>query len=96
MTGALNDVAQERFRQIYIMGLTFEHDDAYVNDELCRAAAAYALAGDHPSGPVPASWPWHGSYWIPTDHRANLVKAGALILAEIERIDRAVEKERAS
>ena len=38
---------------------------------------------------VPAPWPWAGKWWKPKDRRADLVRAGALIVAEIERIDRA-------
>lgn len=34
-------------------------------------------------------WPWSEDWWKPSGHRRNLEKAGALILAEIERIDRA-------
>jgi hypothetical protein len=33
-------------------------------------------------------WPWDRKWWKPTDRRRDLVKAGALILAEIERLDR--------
>ena len=33
-------------------------------------------------------WPWHRSWWKPTTRRRDLVKAGALIIAEIERLDR--------
>jgi hypothetical protein len=36
------------------------------------------------------AWPWDGSWWKPgNDRRRQLVKAGALIVAEIERLDRA-------
>lgn len=34
-------------------------------------------------------WPWARSWWKPKDRRFDLVRAGALILAEIERLDRA-------
>jgi hypothetical protein len=34
-------------------------------------------------------WPWGKAWWKPKDDRRNLVRAGALILAEIERLDRA-------
>lgn len=34
-------------------------------------------------------WPWSADWWKPSGHRRNLEKAAALILAEIERIDRA-------
>jgi len=38
---------------------------------------------------VPDYWPWDKDWWKPKGGRRNLVKAGALILAEIERLDRA-------
>ena len=34
-------------------------------------------------------WPWDREWWKPHKTRRNLVKAAALLLAEIERIDRA-------
>ena len=37
---------------------------------------------------VPDYWPFHRLWWKPRDRRRNLVKAGALIIAEIERLDR--------
>lgn len=33
-------------------------------------------------------WPWGREWWKPKDHRHDLVRAGALIVAEIERLDR--------
>lgn len=40
---------------------------------------------------VPRSWPplWSSAWWKPKDPRRDLVRAGALIVAEIERLDRA-------
>lgn len=38
-------------------------------------------------------WPWDWCWWKPTDRRRDLVKAGALIIAEIERLDRAAKAE---
>jgi hypothetical protein len=37
-------------------------------------------------------WPWDRKWWKPKDRRRDLVRAGALILAEIERLDRAAAK----
>lgn len=39
---------------------------------------------------IPRQWPftWWLDWWKPTTYRRDLVKAGALILAEIERLDR--------
>ncbi|GEP11698.1 hypothetical protein [Methylobacterium gnaphalii] len=39
--------------------------------------------------PTPANWPWDRIWWKFGSRRQALVKAGALILAEIERLDRA-------
>jgi hypothetical protein len=33
-------------------------------------------------------WPWDRKWWKPKDRRSDLVRAGALIFAEIERLDR--------
>ena len=83
---AVLDVAAERRRQIEAEGWTPEHDDHHLPNELSLAAASYVCAdeGDAP----PAIWPWDWSWWKPKDRRRNLVKAAALILAEIERLDR--------
>lgn len=47
---------------------------------------------------IPKLWPqsWHPRYWKPKDRRRNLVRAGALILAEIERLDRIDAKAKAA
>ncbi|WP_426229323.1 hypothetical protein [Pararhizobium sp. DWP3-4] len=39
--------------------------------------------------PKPEAWPWDAEWWKPAGQRRDLVKAAALILAEIERLDRA-------
>lgn len=44
-----------------------------------------ALINKHSMG----GWPWSRAWWKPASRRRCLIKAGALILAEIERIDRA-------
>lgn len=41
---------------------------------------------------VKSLWPWAWEWWKPKDQRRDLVRAGALIVAEIERLDRAAEK----
>lgn len=89
MTAAARDVLAERRRQVEQEGWTPERDNAYDAGELSLAAACYALAGDGPHATVPEDWPWDYGWWKPSSDRRNLVKAGALILADIERIDRA-------
>lgn len=81
------DVLAERRRQVEAEGWTPEHDDLYCAAELPRAAAAYILSGANDE--APAIWPFLAKWWKPRDARANYMRAGALILAEIERLDRA-------
>ena len=90
---ALRDVSAERRRQVEVEGWTPEHDDEHNACELSDAAACYALGSEAADvGDVPGCWPqsWDESWWRPSqDRRRNLVKAAALLLAEIERLDRA-------
>jgi len=91
-TQAALDVLAERRRQIEAEGWTPEYDDKHSAGEMAKAAACYALvsAGFNPDAMINV-WPWHRLWWRPRDKRRNLVKAAALILAEIERLDRAAE-----
>lgn len=88
---AAQDVLTERRRQIEAEGWTPEHDDENTGFELARAGACYAEYGTWPahSEIPPNSWPWPDAKWKPRGYRRNLIKACALLLAEIERIDRA-------
>lgn len=76
-------IAAERRRQIEIEGYTPEHDAEH-RTQLRKAAIAYLLPNR-----ADEWWPWDWSYWKPsgTDQIRNLVKAGALIAAEIDRLD---------
>lgn len=81
-------VLAERRRQVEAEGWTPEHDDQHTDGEMADAAALYAsLRVRHITGF--ATWPWDAKWWKPKDRRSDLVRAGALILAEIERLDRA-------
>lgn len=89
---ALEDIAAERQRQIAAEGWTPEHDDKHVNGELAGAAVCYALTAVKHWGALGATkqfWPWSPDWWKPNYNRRDLVKAAALIVAEIERLDRA-------
>lgn len=89
VTAAAADVLAERQRQVAAEGWTAERDDSYQNSELADAAACYAIHAHNQGFSTPAHWPWSTTWWKQTNPRRDLVKAGALILAEIERIDRA-------
>ena len=86
---AILDVIAERQRQQSVEGWTPENDDQYGKSQLLWASSCYLLNTIQPFNRIPMDWPWDSSWWKPTNSRRDLVKAGALILAEIERIDRA-------
>lgn len=52
-----------------------------------NATGGYSL-NDTLRGIMEYYWPWERSWFKPTNRRRDLVKAGALIVAEIERLDR--------
>lgn len=86
-------IAAERVRQITEEGWTPEHDDEHTESELGIAASGYLYAGLTGNKSRPIGWPWHPSWWKPSDDPVrNLVKAGALIAAEIDRHQRSVGK----
>lgn len=91
----IDEIRAERMRQQGSEGWTLEHDDQHTNGELAFAAGSYAidagtqsLRGAAPTYEPPARWLWSSVWWKPSDRRRNLIKAGALIVAEIERLDR--------
>ncbi|MCV3817780.1 hypothetical protein [Pseudomonas aeruginosa] len=83
------DVQAERRRQVDAEGWTPEHDDEHNGGELADAAACYALsAAGWSTYAARERWPWPLEWWKPSTARRDMVKACALGLAEIERLDR--------
>ena len=90
-------IASERERQLCIEGFSRDSDEQYREGELARAATAYVqlaamdlqvgsrthIASQEP----PFFWPWAPEWWKPADARHDLVRAGALIAAQIDLID---------
>lgn len=95
-------IAEERQRQIRAEDYTPEHDDSHTKWELAMAAAAYASrpniivsVGKNDGVFITVKrgclWPFGGKDFKPSyydDRIRELVKAGALIAAEIERLQR--------
>ncbi len=88
----------ERKRQVNSEHYGTAHDDQHAGGELAQAAAAYCLNsaaqvgggdGDHYALAV---WPWLVEEFNAKNPRRNLIRAGALIIAEIERLDRAAAR----
>lgn len=94
LTDAALDVLAERRRQAEVEGWTPEHDDQHRTGGMAVAAACYAawsMPSRAASEAVAGMWPWTGwatKWFKPKDTRHNLVRAAALLLAEIERLDR--------
>jgi hypothetical protein len=96
ITGAQLIVA-ERERQIVIEQWTAEHDDDHTDGSLAQAAASYALGGStitniDASRVIdiwPASWGAEDKRIADKSRVRQLVVAGALIAAEIDRLLRA-------
>lgn len=93
MTGAVEMIADERRRQVEQKGYAAGHDERHGPGELLNAGISYAiraeLANDPhriPALPPPARWPWSPAEWKPRDDAVeNMVRAAALIAAEIDR-----------
>ncbi|HHH1797271.1 TPA: hypothetical protein ACPZFV_003775 [Yersinia enterocolitica] len=95
------EIANERLRQISVEGWTPEHDDQHSSGELAGAAGYYAKhvnarqwcfknnPDDYQCEPEPSGWPWAAEWWKPKNPRSDLIRAAALIVAELERLDRA-------
>lgn len=90
-------IAAERERQLQAEGFTRVGDQQYRRGELAKAATAYvqlaamdleAGGRNHIAWHGPAAvWPWAPEWWKPVDARRDLVRAGALIAAQIDLID---------
>lgn len=107
LTAAARDVLAERRRQVDEERWSLDHDDQHGGGALARAAACYAAGSIIETTAVHRGvvvkngngrpltscvWPWALHWWKPKNRRYDLVRAGALILAEIERLDRAANR----
>lgn len=95
MKTAIELIADERIRQIEQENWTYRHDDQHVNGDIADAAAIYAMCPLTRKTMMEQCsewpWPWDESSFRPSPHDRirELVKAGALIVAEIQRLQRA-------
>lgn len=109
MSKALIDVLIERMRQVQVKGRTPQHDDKHKLHELACYAICFALHASKgilsPHFVMDMQRqinPFSNHGWTPQrspteytleDRRQDFVKSAALMLAEISRIDRLIEKE---
>lgn len=100
-------IAEERQRQLNELEYTPCRDDGYVLGELAIAASVYAKPNflremrvdpleewEVPNASKPVGWPWAAIFWKPSPNNRikELSKAGALIAAEIDRLNRDIER----
>ncbi len=78
-------IKAERIRQVQEEGWTREHDAGQNWEEIGKAGAAYALSAGAYRDIAVALWPWQAHYWKPKNPLRDLVRAGALIAAAIDR-----------
>jgi len=79
-------IAAERRRQVSQEGYAPAHDREHAGAELSLAAAAYALAASGRWQQGLAWWPFDGGFKPAPEPLGNLVRAGALAAAEIDRL----------
>jgi len=88
LTKVAGEIVVERAWQID-EGLTSRQEDALEDGELSGAAGFYAMYAFNKKGSwAPEQWPWGIKDWETKPVRKILITAAALIIAEIERMDR--------
>lgn len=93
MDRVLRDIKAKRQRQVVVHGYKRLHDDEHVNGEIAQAAipyiqAAYANELGLTDEELEVFWPWEGSPDLTQGRRELLINAAALLVADIERLDR--------
>ena len=93
MTG-IELIAAERQRQIEVEGFDAEHDSGHDCADLLAAAECYAKENPvmHDDANFPIHWPFDDGYWNPKTRERNLVRAGALALAAVDRIAAEIDR----
>ena len=101
-TGA-GQITTERERQVWDEGWTNEHDDKYTEGQMAVAGGCYAYHSTEPylgcqqqyrNTLPPPDWPWDAKWWKPISPSRDLIRAGALMAAEVDRRKRALFREK--
>ncbi|MEF2171947.1 hypothetical protein [Pseudomonas aeruginosa] len=88
---ALRDATAAYLKHIEAEDINQRNDDEHRRGELVKAAISYAVGATHlenVGGHRINIWPWFADQFHPTDRRGNLLQAIALLLREIDRVDR--------
>ena len=92
MKTGLEQISEERVKQITKYGYTSYHDNGYKNKELLYAALAYLKLAIGEEDTLTESWamedwPWDIKYFKDEGYVENLKKVGAFIAAELDRLN---------
>lgn len=86
MSTGVELIEEEREHQIEEEGYTPEHDQHHSPHDLILAAQAYLMAAKGLLIVGASYWPWESRSFKPSpDPQLNLIKAGALTAAAIDR-----------
>lgn len=93
MDKVLDDVKRKRQRQVVVHGWSRAHDDTHADGSLGIAAIPFIQAACNDrlkltEEELQVFWPWPGRFRSVDKRREHLINAAALLVAEIERLDR--------
>lgn len=87
-------IAIERARQVAVEEFPIQHDlNEHNQGQLSSAAICYVLSSLGLHYEARANWPWESEWFKPKTPIRDLVRAGALIAAEIDRRQATGEKQ---
>ncbi len=87
MKTGIEQISEERAKQINKYGYTLYHDANYNNKQLLLAALSYLKTAVGGEEAQMLNWPWEDKYFKDEGYVENLKKAGALIAAELDRLN---------
>lgn len=88
MKTGIEQITEERVKQITKHGYTAYHDVVYQNKELVDAAIAYLFTAlGYDIFPENVRWPFSPKYFKNEGYVESLKKAGAFIAAELDRLN---------
>ncbi len=89
-------ITEERGRQLEQPEWSREEDERHTGGELAYAAICYARPRTLIISDPPEEWPFDEDDWKPKGAISNLIRAGALIAAEIDRLQTLEDTEAAA
>lgn len=87
MKTGLEQITEERVKQITKYGYTAFHDSGYQNQELLFGALTYLMCAISGKDTGLQYWPFEQQYFHSEGYVESLKKAGAFIAAELDRLN---------